>query len=201
MMSHSVNTFLEGIMGRWEPNAEQRFLVAAIELFKEVGFEGTTVAAIAQRAGLTARTFFRYFTDKREVLFKGSEQLQQTMVEALAQAPADASAIDAVAAALATAGEFFTAERRPYARVRHAVIAANPELHERELIKLATLSGALANALRLRGVQEPDASLVAEAGIAVFRVAFGQWIADAEDRAYGEIVSEALVRLRTLTSL
>jgi AcrR family transcriptional regulator len=201
MMSHSVNTFLEGIMGRWEPNAEQRFLVAAIELFKEVGFEGTTVAAIAQRAGLTPRTFFRYFTDKREVLFKGSEQLQQTMVEALAQAPADASAIDAVAAALATAGEFFTAERRPYARVRHAVIAANPELHERELIKLATLSGALANALRLRGVQEPDASLVAEAGIAVFRVAFGQWIADAEDRAYGEIVSEALVRLRTLTSL
>ena len=87
-------------MGRWEPNAEQRFLVAAIELFKEVGFGGTTVAAIAQRAGLTARTFFRYFTDKREVLFKGSEQLQQTMVDALAQAPADASAIDAVAAAV-----------------------------------------------------------------------------------------------------
>ncbi len=201
MMSHSVNTFLEGIMGRWEPNAEQRFLVAAIELFKEVGFEGTTVAAIAQRAGLTPRTFFRYFTDKREVLFKGSEQLQQTMVEAAAQAPADASAIDAVAAALATAGEFFTAERRPYARVRHAVIAANPELHERELIKLATLSGALADALRLRGVQEPDASLVAEAGIAVFRVAFGQWIADADEREYGEIVSESLVRLRRLTSL
>lgn len=200
-MSHSVNTFLEGIMGRWEPNAEQRFLVAAIELFKEVGFEGTTVAAIAQRAGLTPRTFFRYFTDKREVLFKGSEQLQQTMVEALAQAPADASAIDAVAAALATAGEFFTAERRPYARVRHAVIAANPELHERELIKLATLSGALADALRLRGVQEADASLVAEAGIAVFRVAFGQWIADADEREYGEIVSESLVRLRRLTSL
>ncbi len=200
-MSHSVNTFLEGIMGRWEPNAEQRFLVAAIELFKEVGFEGTTVAAIAQRAGLTPRTFFRYFTDKREVLFKGSEQLQQTMVEAAAQAPADASAIDAVAAALATAGEFFTAERRPYARVRHAVIAANPELHERELIKLATLSGALADALRLRGVQEPDASLVAEAGIAVFRVAFGQWIADADEREYGEIVSESLVRLRRLTSL
>jgi AcrR family transcriptional regulator len=201
MMSYSVNTFLEGIMGRWEPNAEQRFLVAAIELFKEVGFEGTTVAAIAQRAGLTPRTFFRYFTDKREVLFKGSEQLQQTMVEALAQAPADASAIDAVAAALATAGEFFTAERRPYARVRHAVIAANPELHERELIKLATLSGALADALRLRGVQEADASLVAEAGIAVFRVAFGQWIADADEREYGEIVSESLVRLRRLTSL
>lgn len=188
-------------MGRWEPNAEQRFLVAAIELFKEVGFEGTTVAAIAQRAGLTARTFFRYFTDKREVLFKGSEQLQQTMVDALTQAPADASAIDAVAAALATAGDFFTAERRPYARVRHAVIAANPELHERELIKLATLSAALADAFRLRGVQEPDASLVAEAGIAVFRVAFSQWIAEAEERAYGEIVSEALVRLRTLASL
>ncbi|QGZ65238.1 TetR family transcriptional regulator [Paraburkholderia acidisoli] len=187
-------------MGRWEPNTEQRFLVAAIELFGEIGFERTTVAAIAQRAGLTARTFFRYFDDKREVLFKGSEQLQQTMVEALARAPLDAAPLEAIGAALATAGEFFNDERRPFARIRYAVVAANPELHERELIKMATLSGALAQALRARGVEEPDASLAAEAGIAVFRIAFAQWVSEAETRGYGEIAVESLARLRKLTA-
>lgn len=187
-------------MGRWEPDAEDRFRAAAIELFGEIGYENTTVAAIAQRAGLTPRTFFRYFTDKREVLFNGSERLQQTMVEALTDAPADASPVDTVAAALAKAGDFFDDARRPYARVRAAVIAANPDLHERELIKLATLSAAMAQTLRTRGVGEPDASLVSEAGIAVFRVAFVQWVSEGEARSFVEIVNAALKRLQILTA-
>jgi AcrR family transcriptional regulator len=186
-------------MGRWEPDSEDRFRAAAIELFREIGYDRTTVAAIAQRAGLTPRTFFRYFADKREVLFNGSERLQQQMVDALAQAPAEASPVDAIAAALARAGEFFDEERRPLARVRMSVIAANPELYERELIKMATLSAALAQALRARGVGDSDASLVAEAGIAVFRIAFAQWVSDAETRGYVEIVNESLERLRQLT--
>jgi AcrR family transcriptional regulator len=187
-------------MARWEPDAEARFRAAAIELFAEVGYEQTTVAAIAERAGLTARTFFRHFADKREVLFTGSERLQQAMVDALAAAPAEASALDAVAAALMQAGEFFDDERRPFARRRSAVIAANASLHERELIKLATLSAALAQALRGRGIGEPDASLLAEAGIAVFRVAFGQWVGEAQTRGFGEIVGESLARLKVLAS-
>jgi AcrR family transcriptional regulator len=187
-------------MGRWEPDAEGRFRAAAIELFAEIGYEQTTVAAIAERAGLTARTFFRYFADKREVLFNGAEILQRTMVDALANAPAQASAVDAIAAALAKAGDFFDDERRPFARLRSSVIAANTDLHERELIKMATLSAALAQALRARGVGEPDASLLAEAGIAVFRVAFAQWVSESERRSYGEIVSESLDRLRRLTA-
>lgn len=124
------------------------------------------------RAGLTARTFFRYFADKREVLFNGSEHLQQAMVDVLAKV----SAMDAIAAALMKAGDFFDEERRPFARLRSKVIAANPDLRERELIKLATLSEALARALRKRGVREPDASLAADVGIAAFRIAFSQWI-------------------------
>jgi AcrR family transcriptional regulator len=188
-------------MGRWEPDAEGRFRKAAMELFAEVGYEQTTVAAIAERAGLTARTFFRYFADKREVLFNGSEWLQQAMVDALAKAPADASAIDAIAAALAAPAEFFNAERRSYATLRSSVIAAHAELTERELIKMAKLSMALAEGLRARGVVEPDASLVAEAGIAVFRVAFTQWVAADERRGYAEIVDAALARLRTLATL
>lgn len=187
-------------MGRWEPDAESRFRAAAIELFGEIGYEQTTVAAIAERAGLTARTFFRYFTDKREVLFNGSERLQQSMVEALAQAPAEASAVDAIAAALTKAGDFFDDERRPFARLRSTVIAANTDLRERELIKLATLSAALAQALRERGVGEPDASLAAEAGIAVFRVAFAQWVSESERRSYAGIVKASLARLRKLTA-
>jgi len=187
-------------MGRWEPDAEGRFRAAAIELFGEIGYEQTTVAAIAQRAGLTARTFFRYFADKREVLFHGSDRLQQAMVDALAQAPAEASPIDAVGAALAGSAAFFNEESRSFARLRNAVIAANADLHERELIKLARLSAALTQALRARGVGEPDASLLAEAGIAVFRVAFGQWVAERERRSYGRIVSDSLARLKTLTA-
>ena len=185
-------------MGRWEPDAAGRFRQAAIELFGEIGYEQTTVAAIAERAGLTARTFFRYFADKREVLFNGSERLQETMVGALASAPADASPIGAIGAALLAPTGFFSEERRPFSRLRNVVIAANAELHERELIKLARLAAALAEGLRARGVGEPDASLVAEAGIAVFRVAFAQWVAVKERRGYAEIVDTSLTRLRTL---
>lgn len=187
-------------MGRWEPNTEDRFRAAAIELFSEIGFEHTTVAAIAQRAGLTARTFFRYFTDKREVLFNGSAQLQRTMVDALVAAPADATPYEAIATALATAGNFFREEIRPFARLRHTVVAANPELYERELIKLATLSAALTAALRKRGIDEPDAILLAEAGIAVFRVAFAQWVNASETRGFVEIANASLMRLRNLTT-
>lgn len=187
-------------MGRWEPDAEGRFRAAAMELFVERGYEHTTVADIAERAGLTGRTFFRYFADKREVLFSGSERLQRTMVGALKDAPAHGTAIEAIAAALdATAG--FFADNLEFARQRRAVIAANPELHERELIKLATLSAALAEGLRSRGITEPDASLAAEAGIAVFRVAFGLWVSESEQRSFGEIVSESLARLGALTAI
>src|ERR1700710_2273153 len=114
MMSHCVNTFSGNTMGRWEPDAQGRFRAAAMELFGEIGYEQTTVAAIAERAGLTARTFFRNFADKREVLFNGSEQLQQLMLDALASAPAKATPIAAIAAALQAPMTFFTAERRPF---------------------------------------------------------------------------------------
>jgi AcrR family transcriptional regulator len=169
-------------MSRWEPDAAGRFRAAAMELFVERGYEQTSVADIATRAGLTARTFFRHFDDKREVLFDGSRRLQEIMVGALAAAPSSATPIDAVGAAvLATAG--FFSDNRDFGRKRHAVILANAELRERELIKMATLTAALAEALRARGVTEPDASLAAEAGIAVFRVAFGLWVAESEQRS------------------
>jgi AcrR family transcriptional regulator len=188
-----------GGMGRWEPNARGRLEQAALELYVERGFEQTTVAEIAERAGLTERTFFRYFTDKREVLFAGAGILRESMVGALAAAPESAAPIEAVAAALQTAAALLQ-ERREYSRQRQAVIAANAGLQERELIKLASLASALAGALRQRGVAEPAASLTAEAGIAVFKIAFERWHSEPGQPELSRLISESLDELRAVTA-
>src|ERR1700759_3032064 len=146
-MSGTVITVYDRSMARWQPDSQSRLEEAALALYGERGVENTTVAEIAARAGLTERTFFRYFADKREVLFGGSGALQELLVDAVAKAPATAPPIAAVAAALDAAGALLE-DRADRARQRHAVIAANTELQERELIKLATLAAALADALR-----------------------------------------------------
>lgn len=168
-------------------------------LYAERGFENTTVAEIADRAGLTERTFFRHYADKREVLFAGSSELQDLLEATVADAPADLAPIDAVARGVeAIAGVL--QGRRDFARRRQAIIAASPELQERELTKLATLSAATAAVLRRRGVADPAASLAAEAGIAVFRVAFERWIADDEHRDATEVVRDSFDQLKAVTS-
>ena len=186
-------------MGRWEPNARGRLAQAALELYAERGFEQTTVAEIAERAGLTERTFFRYFADKREVLFAGGEVLRELLVGAVAGASDSVAPIEAVAAALEAAGALLQ-ERREYARQRQAVIAANAGLRERELIKLASLASALAGALRLRGVTEPAASLTAEAGIAVFKIAFERWVGETSRQELPQLIRESFDELKAVTA-
>jgi AcrR family transcriptional regulator len=186
-------------MSRWEPDARGRLERAAMELYVERGFEQATVAEIAARAGLTERTFFRHFADKREVLFAGAGQLQDFLVSTLASSPDSVAPIDAVAAALEAAGALLQ-ERRDYARQRQAIIAANAELQERELIKLAALATALAGTLRRRGVADPAASLAAEAGIAVFRIAFERWVAEACQRDLPLVIRESLDELKAVTA-
>lgn len=186
-------------MVRWQPGSRERLEQAALALYGERGFENTTVAEIAARAGLTKRTFFRYFADKREVLFWGAGTLQDLLVSTVADAPDSIAPIDSVAAALQAAGAQLQ-ERRESARRRQIVIAANAELQERELIKLASLSAALADTLRLRGVSEPAASLTAEAGIAVFKIAFALWIDEANQREFGQLIRESLEELKAVTA-
>jgi AcrR family transcriptional regulator len=186
-------------MSRWEPNARGRLEAAAMALYAERGFEQTTVAEIAARAGLTERTFFRHFTDKREVLFYGAPALQELLVSTVASAPDAAAPIDAVAAAVEAAAALLQ-ERRDGARLRQAIIAANPELQERELIKLANLASALAGALRERGVSEPGASLTAEAGVAVFRIAFARWVGDPGEQDFPRLIRESLDALKAVTA-
>jgi AcrR family transcriptional regulator len=186
-------------MARWEPDSRGRLEQAALALYGERGFEDTTVAEIAERAGLTERTFFRHFADKREVLFGGAGMLQGLLVSTVAGAADGVPPIDVVIAALEAAGTVLQ-ERRAYAQQRQAVIAANAELRERELIKLAALAGALADALRRRGVREPAASLTAEAGIAVFRVAFERWVEESNHRDLPRLIRESLDELRAVTA-
>jgi AcrR family transcriptional regulator len=186
-------------MGRWEPDAVGRLQQAALALYGERGFENTTVAEIAEHAGLTKRTFFRYFADKREVLFLGSEALEELFVTEVAEAPESAAPLDAVAAALDAAAAMFE-QRREFAARRQQLIAANPELQERELIKLASLAGAVAKALRVRGVDDPAAILTAEAGITVFRVAFERWIDEANRQPLQRLIRESLDELRAVTA-
>jgi len=184
---------------RWEPNGRGRLELAALALYGERGFENTTVAEIAARAGLTERTFFRHFADKREVLFSGADALQELLVNNVAAAPDSVAPIDAVGAALEEAGALLQ-ERRQYARQRAAIIAANAELQERELIKLASLASAIADALRQRGVAEPAASLSAEAGIAVFRIAFERWVEETNQRDLPELIRDSLDELKAVTA-
>ena len=197
-MSATVITY-DLNMSRWEPDARGRLERAAMDLFLERGFEQTTVTEIASRAGLTQRTFFRHFADKREVLFGGSAALQELLLSALASAPESAAPIDAVAAALEAASAGLQ-ERREYSRQRQVVIAANPELQERELIKLAALSAALADGLRQRGVTDPAASLAAEMGIAVFRIAIERWQNDTGQRDLPQLMRESLDALKAMTA-
>ena len=142
-------------MVRWEPGARERLQAAALELFATRGFEQMTAAEIAQSVGLTERTFFRHFSDKREVLFYGQQQFLQAFVDGVDAAPPDASPLEVIASALRAAASFFPDERRPYSRMRQSVIDQNPALRERELHKLAGLATTVAEALRARGIGEP----------------------------------------------
>lgn len=196
-MSHRVIRLV--LVARWEPNASGRLREAALDLYTERGYEQTTVGDIAERAGLTARTFFRYFADKREVLFARGDELQNAVRAAAIDAPEDLPTMRVVAAALDVIAELVGRDRG-HSRRRQAVIDATPELQERELIKLARLSTVLREGLRERGVPDPEAGLAAETGIAIFRVAFERWITDPDERELIAVMREATARLETLVA-
>ncbi|SDS59106.1 TetR/AcrR family transcriptional regulator [Microlunatus soli] len=187
-------------MVRWEPRAKERLQAAALELYASRGYEQTTAAEIAASVGLTERTFFRHFSDKREVLFHGQQNVLQAFVSGVEDAPDDASALDAVGYALRAAAALFPDELRPHSRMRQAVIEQNPALQERESHKLAALATAVAGALRARGIAEPAATLAAESGSTVFALAFAQWLQDGEQRSLAQTSDDVLGELRSLSA-
>jgi AcrR family transcriptional regulator len=187
-------------MGRWQPDSRGRLQEAALALYAERGFDQTTVAQIAVQAGLTERTFFRHFADKREVLFSGSAVLRERIVEGVAGAPAADGPLHSVSRGLDAAATMLGQFRRDLARQRQAVIAANPELRERELAKLADYAAAVAAALRHRDVREPQATLAAEAGMTVLRVAIQRWASGDDDRELAAIMRDSVANLRAVAA-
>jgi AcrR family transcriptional regulator len=183
-------------MGRWAPDARGRLQQAAMELYTERGYDRTTTADIAERAGLSERTYFRHFPDKREVLFDSTGQLEQLVLAGVREAPADAAPLTAVAAGL-DAGAQLLDSFGDDARARAAVVGSHPELAERELAKLSAMARAVGEALRERGIPDPAAALTAEAGVAVFRVAFEQWALDPARSRFPAVLTAALAELRT----
>jgi AcrR family transcriptional regulator len=187
-------------MGRWEPDSRGRLQEAALALYAERGFDQTTAAQIAERAGVTERTFFRHFADKREVLFGGSAFLKERIVAGVAGAPAADGPLDAVSQGLDAAAALMGEFRRDLSRQRPAVIDANPELRERELTKLADYAAAIAAALRERGVSELQATLAAEAGMTVLRMAMQRWASGDDGRDLTVIMRDSVDQLRAMAA-
>jgi AcrR family transcriptional regulator len=183
-------------MARWEPNARERLERAALALFAQHGYDATTVAEIADRAGLTKSTFFRHFADKREVLFGGQDLLADRFSAAIRTAPPGATTADCLAAALASVAPVFTPDRHDLAPPRQAVIAAHTDLQERQLLKRARLAAAMADALRARGCDDTTARLAGQLGVLAFSTAYARWAAPENQRPYADLAQAALRELQ-----
>ncbi|RIX30800.1 TetR/AcrR family transcriptional regulator [Amnibacterium setariae] len=185
-------------MGRWEPGARERLVLAAVDLFHEQGYDETTVAQIAERAGVTRSTFFRHFPDKRDVLVAGQAALSALLAEGIAEAPAGASPLDAVAEGLRRAAAVYGPMSREIAPRLEAVMSASAELRDRNAQKAVGLAAAMEEALVARGAAPVVARLAAELGVLAHHRAFERWAAepDATTEAMARYAVEALDDLR-----
>jgi AcrR family transcriptional regulator len=184
-------------MARWEPGARERLVVAAVELFTEQGYDATTVTQIAERAGVTKSTLFRYFPDKREILAAGQETLSQLLSAGIAEAPAAATPLEAIAAGLVRVSDAMGQMNRDLGPRMKAAVAASSELQERDALKSVGLAAAMTTALLNRGVPEPTAQLAAELGVLAFRQGYVQWSIDERDSEH-ELEHYALAALDEL---
>lgn len=182
-------------MGRWKPNAQQRLQQAAGELFQERGYDEVTVADIAKRAGLTKRTFFNHFADKREVLFAGASAFEAAVLEHLARADPGLDPVDAAVEALTRGGLLDLAQYGEYALARRGLIASSTDLRERDLIKAASLEAAIADGLRQRHTPSRTATFAAKAAVAVFTAAYDDWTDDAT-ADFATLMRQAITDLR-----
>ncbi len=189
-------------MSRWEPGARERLVVAAVDLFTEQGYDATTVAQIAERAGLTRSTFFRHFSDKRELLVAGQETLSMLLADGIAEAPPHASPLQAVAAGLERASTAMGPANRELGPRIKAAVAASTELQERDALKSVGMAAAMTAALVDRGVADPTAHLAAELGVLAFKRGYARWSECDRDAAGGlaDHALAALADLRTATA-
>ncbi|GGP53480.1 TetR/AcrR family transcriptional regulator [Saccharothrix coeruleofusca] len=184
-------------MARWQPDTTHRLVVAAVDLFTEQGYDATTVAQIAERAGVTKSTFFRHFSDKRELLVAGQETLSRLLAEGIAEAPANASPLEAVAAGLERASSAMGPANRELGPRLKVAVAASTELQERDALKSVGLAAAMTTALVARDIPEPTAHLAAELGVLAFKRGYAQWSEQDRDDGRG-LAHHALAALDDL---
>jgi len=183
---------------RWEPNPRERLERAAIALFAEQGYEDTTVEQIAAAAGLARSTFFRHFGDKREILFGGQDGLASRLAASIENAPSQQTALEAIETAFAHIGaSWFTPQRRDLAPRRISVVASHPELRERELLKRADITSAIATALRSRGIDEPSTTVAAGLATLAFSQTIAAWAEPNNTEEFQAIAHQVLRRLHT----
>ncbi|GAB3926753.1 TetR/AcrR family transcriptional regulator [Kribbella albertanoniae] len=188
-------------MSRWEPGARERLVVAAVDLFTEQGYDATTVAQIAERAGVTKSTFFRHFPDKRELLAAGQEAMSQLLTEGITEAPANATPLQAVAAGLERVATMMGPMNRELAPRLKAAIAASTELQERDALKTVGLTAAMVAALTTRGLPDPVAALAAELGVLAFKRGYTTWLeSDHPDAPFAPHALAALDELQAARS-
>ncbi|HEY1919327.1 MAG TPA: TetR family transcriptional regulator [Streptosporangiaceae bacterium] len=171
---------------------------AALELYAERGFDHTTAADIAALAGVTERTYFRHFPDKREVLFDWEADARAALVDAVASAPAELPPLPALREAFVSAASIFERDL-PGKQLRHRIVSSTPELQERELLKLGRLTDALTDVLEKRGAPPGPASLAAACGTAVLTRARLQWL-DGSQRDYVTLLRDAFAELGLLVT-
>jgi AcrR family transcriptional regulator len=183
-------------MPRWDPNARERLVTAALQLFSEQTYDKTTVAEIADRAGLTRSTFFRHFSDKREILAAGQETLSRLFAEGIAAAPAEATPLTAVQHGLDAAAAAMTPFNRELGTLLPAVIASSTELQERDQLKHVGLAASMAGALRARGATAPVSALAGEVGMLAFKEAYAEWVRADNQQDLADLLRTAMSRLR-----
>ncbi|MBV9792616.1 MAG: TetR family transcriptional regulator [Actinobacteria bacterium] len=185
-------------MPRSGAEARRRLQQAALDLYRERGYDQTTTAEIAARAGVNERTFFRHFPDKREVLFDGEAALRANLVQSVAAAPAGQPALEMLLDAFRQSARILV-ENRPFSEPRQQIIAVTPALRERELAKAASMVDALTEALRQRGIPDRLARLAAQTGWATFHEAVQAWL-DEPGSSLDAQLTQAFVDLRALSA-
>jgi AcrR family transcriptional regulator len=183
-------------VSRWAPDARERLETAALDLFVENGYQETTVAQIADRAGLNRATFFRHFADKREVLFGGEDVLTGLFADGIRAAAPAATVTECLQAAFAAADVAMTPRQRAKAAQRVRVVAANSEVQERGLLKHTRISRSISAALRTRGADELTARLGAEVGMLAFSIAVERWLKADNDEPFSLQAAAALSDLQ-----
>ncbi|WP_033342668.1 TetR/AcrR family transcriptional regulator [Catenuloplanes japonicus] len=183
-------------MSRWPTDARERLRQAALALFAEQGFAATTVPEITARAGLTTRTFFRHFADKRAVLFVDDDEVTSMVAVLMAETPAEVEPMTLIREGLRTLAETRFEGRRSELRERRTLVNSDESLRERDLRKRATIAESVRAGLAARGLAPARAALLGEVSAGVLSLSIEEWLDSSDNRTLDAIIHDMFETLR-----